>query len=136
MMNSRRAAPPGSLTRATLPFQGRDELRGDAQKNDSISIRGDARNALHPRTRGLRLLLVAADLVGLDHGFADIVEAVEQRVLARRVDVERHTAAVGAADFLLLQIDRERRIGAATRIVEQLVEIFLRDADRQNAVLE
>ena len=45
-------------------------------------------------------------LSAFDYGQADVVEAVEQAVLAVRVDVELDHAAVGAADFLLLQIDR------------------------------
>ena len=47
-----------------------------------------------------------------------------------------HHAAVRSADFLLLQIDRERGIGAALGVVEQLVEVLGADADRQHAVLE
>ena len=57
-------------------------------------------------------------------GQPDVVEAVEHGVLAVRVDVELHHAAVGAADFLLLQIDRQRRVGAAFGVVEQLFEIL------------
>ena len=43
----------------------------------------------HPGPRGFRLALVAVDLVLLDHGQADIVEAVEQAVLAEGIDLER-----------------------------------------------
>ena len=81
----------------------------------------------HPRPRRLGLFLEARDLVALDHGQADIVQAFEQAVLAVRIDLELDHAAVGAADFLLLQIDRERRIGAALGVVEQLFEILRRD---------
>ena len=52
------------------------------------------------------------------------------------IDLERHGAAVGPADFLLAEIDGQCRIGAAFGIVEQFVEVVLGDADRQNAVLE
>src|SRR5439155_4889602 len=69
--------------------------------------------ASQPRPCRLRLLLERIDLVLLDHGQADIVEAVEQAMLAVSIDVERHHAAVGAANLLLLQIDRQRRIGPA-----------------------
>src|SRR6185437_7624770 len=40
------------------------------------------------------------------------------------------------SNFLIGQIDRQRRIGAALGVVEQFVEVVLADADRQNAVLE
>src|SRR6202035_2220205 len=42
----------------------------------------------------------------------------------------------GTADLLIGEVDGQRRIGAALGVVEQLVEVFLRDADRQNPVLE
>ena len=47
-------------------------------------------------------------------------------MLAVRIDLELDHAAVGAADFLLFQIDGQRRIGAALGIVEQLLQIFRR----------
>ena len=47
-----------------------------------------------------------------------------------------HRAAIGPVDFLVGQIDRERRVGAALGVIEQFVEVFLADADRQDAVLE
>jgi hypothetical protein len=39
-------------------------------------------------------------------------------------------------DFLRFQIDGHRGVGAATGVIHQLVEVFLADDDRQNAVLE
>src|ERR1700746_1089351 len=57
-------------------------------------------------------------------------------MLAERIDLERHLAAVGAADFLVGEVDGQRRIGDAFGVVEQLVEVFLGNADRQDAVLE
>src|SRR5579872_783547 len=57
-------------------------------------------------------------------------------MLAERIDLEFHRAAVRTADFLVGEIDGERRIRSAISVVEQLVEIFLGNADRQNAVLE
>src|SRR5262245_8683370 len=90
----------------------------------------------HPGTVGLRLALEAGDLVLLDHREADVVETVEQAMLAVRIDLELDHAAVGAADLLLLEIDRQRRVGAAAGVVEQLLEILRRHLDRQHAVLE
>jgi hypothetical protein len=49
-----------------------------------------------PSARSLRFLL----------GQADIVEAIEHAMLAVRVDLKTNDAAVGTANFLLLQIDR------------------------------
>src|SRR6185369_6533332 len=92
--------------------------------------------ASRPRPGGLRLLLEALDLVLLDHRQADVVEAVEQAMLAVGVDLELDHAAVGAPDLLLLQVDRQRGIGAALGIVEQLLQVLGRDLDRQHAVLE
>src|SRR5919107_928365 len=91
--------------------------------------------SLGPEALG-ELLLERVDRRGLLHGEADAVEAVEQAVLAERIDVEPDRPAVGAADLLLLQIDGERRIGAALRVVEELFQIFRAHLDRQDAVLE
>src|SRR6266436_8141569 len=66
-----------------------------------------------PGALGLGLRLVRVDLLLLDLGEADVVEAVKQAVLAVRIDLELHQAAVGAADLLLREIDRQRRVGAA-----------------------
>ena len=79
-----------------------------------------------PRARGLGLFLEAVDLGGLLLGQADVVEPVEHAVLAVRIDVELHHAAVGPADFLLLQVDRERGVGAALGVVEQLLQVLRR----------
>src|ERR1043165_4221722 len=100
----------------------------------SLTHHTTAALASHPGPRGGRLLLVARDLVLLDHRETDVVEAVEQAVLAERVDLELHLAAIRSADFLGLEIDRERRVRAALGVVEQLLEILRRHLDRQNAV--
>ena len=44
-------------------------------------------------------------------------------MLAVRIDLELDDAAVGAADFLLFEIDGQRRIGAALGVVEKLIQI-------------
>src|SRR5262249_53874318 len=66
----------------------------------------------------------------------DVIEAVEQAVLAVWVDVEVDNAAVGAADFLLFEVDGEARVGAPLGVVEQLFQILCADLDGQKAVLE
>jgi hypothetical protein len=65
-----------------------------------------------------------------------VVEAVEQAVLLERVDLEGDRAAVRPGDLLFRQVDRQRGVGAALGVVHQLLEVFLGDLDRQDAVLE
>ena len=71
------------------------------------------------------------------HRQADVVEAVQQAVLA---EADRcRTGSVppsGPRDLLLLEVDRDDGVGAAARIVHQLVDVLLRQHDRQDAVLE
>src|SRR5262249_15317234 len=90
---------------------------------------GEDASSSQPRPVGPGLLLEALDLGRLLHGEPDVVEAVEQAMLAVRIDVELHRAAVGPADLLLLEIDGERGVGAAIGIVEQLLQILGRDLD-------
>src|SRR5882757_3270870 len=88
---------------------------------------------------GLGVLLASLEVVDLRlllHGQPDIVEAVQQAVLAEGVDLEMHRAAVGTLDLLLLEVDLDDGIGAAARIVHQLGDDLLRHPDRQDAVLE
>ena len=98
------------------PLNTRPRFRGDDRnqcERERPSLPGS-----RPGARGLRLLLEAFDLVLLDHGEPDIVEPVEQAMLAVRIDVELHHTTVGAPDLLLRKINRQRRIGAALGIVE------------------
>ena len=60
----------------------------------------------------------------LDQGEADVVEPFDEALLAEGVDLELDDAAVGTADLLRRQIDRQRRIGAALGVVMELGEIF------------
>ena len=89
-----------------------------------------------PGARRASFLLVALDLALLLLSEADIVEAVEQAMLAVRVDVEMNDTAIGTTDFLLLEIDRQRRVGAALSVVEKFFKIFRGRPNRQHAVLE
>src|SRR5216117_1190215 len=83
--------------------------------------------ALFPELR-----LIGVDRALLLHRQPDVVEAVQQAVLSERIDLELHLAAVGTADLLVRQVDGQRGVGAALGVVEELVEVFLRHADRQN----
>src|SRR3546814_12717813 len=84
----------------------------------------------------LQLRLVGIDLRRVGEGEADVVEAVEQTVLAEGIDLERYGSAVGTGDLLLLQVDRDHGVGAALRVVHQQRHLLLRQGDRQDAVLE
>ena len=57
-------------------------------------------------------------------------------MLAMSIDVELDDAAVGPANFLRFKVDRQRGVGAAIGVVHQLLELFRRDLDGQDAVLE
>src|SRR5262249_1568737 len=91
---------------------------------------------LQPRASGGGLLLEVFDLALLLLRQSDVIKSIEQAMLAVRVDFEMDDTAVRATDFLLLEIDCQCCVGAALGIVEQLLEIFGRHADRQQAILE
>src|SRR5258705_2117576 len=63
-----------------------------------------AKRSSSPRACGLGLRLEVVDLLCLHHGEPDVVEAVEQAVLAVGVDLELDHAPVWAPDLLLLKI--------------------------------
>ena len=88
------------------------------------------------RARRRRARLEGGDGVLLLEGEADVVEPVQQAVLAEGIDLEGDRAAVGAGDHLALEIDGQHRVRAARGVVEQLVDLLLRQGDRQDAVLE
>ena len=89
-----------------------------------------------PGVGGGGLLFVRLDRRRLDQSQVDVVEALDQTLLAEGVDLELDDAAVGTADLLRRQIDRQRRVGAALGVVHELGKVFARDLDGQNAVLE
>src|SRR5580658_2530995 len=64
-------------------------------------------------------LFVALDRRRFFQGQTDIVEPVQQTMLAERVDLEGDRMAVGPADRLLLEIDGEDCIGAILGIRHQ-----------------
>ena len=57
------------------------------------------------------------DRRGLDQGQIDVVEPFDQALFAKGIDLELDDPAVGTADFLRRQIDRQRRVGAAFGVV-------------------
>src|SRR4029079_2041125 len=76
------------------------------------------------------------DGVALLQSEPDIVEPFHQAALAERIDVEPYHSAVRPSDLLVGEVDADGGVGAARGIVDQLVDLFLRQGDRQNAVLE
>src|SRR5207244_9585703 len=82
------------------------------------------------------LLLERSDGASLLHGQPDIVEAVQEEMELEIVEIELDHAAIRAADFLGLEVDRQRGVRAARGVVHQLVQVFRADSDRQDAVLE
>src|SRR6266404_924053 len=91
---------------------------------------------VQPGLGGLLAALEIVDRRRLLQGQADIVQAIEQAMLAERIDLEMNGAAVGALDLLLLEIDLDDGVRASARIVHQLGDDLLGHADRQDAVLE
>src|SRR5215203_7386913 len=106
---SRRAAGSAPLPRTQAGRRRRRWRRGRARAGSAR--RSPARGRSSPGALA-ELLLVSLDSGGLLHGEADIVEAVEEAVLAVLVDLELDHAAVGAADLLGFEVDGERRVGA------------------------
>src|SRR5216683_784069 len=82
------------------------------------------------------LRLEGGDRRRLLQGEPDIVEAVQQAVLAEGVDVEFDDAAIGPGDRLAGEIDGEPGVGALLGVVHQRVYDLLRQLARQDAVLE
>ena len=85
----------------------------------------------HRGTGRLGARLEAADRVHLLHGEADVVEAVQQAVLAERVHLEAEGRAVVADDLLRGQVDLE--LEALLRVVQQLQHLVARQHHRQHA---
>src|SRR5262245_66275330 len=71
-----------------------------------------------PRLACQALGLEGADLVGMAQREADVVEAVDEAVLAKRLHVEGDLAAIGLDDHLPRQVDRELVADEAGHLVE------------------
>src|SRR4051794_7207644 len=79
---------------------------------------------------------IPVDAGAMLEGLADIVQAVQQQVLAERIDLEADFLAVRADDNLLLEVDGQAGIVTLPCVLDQLVAHRARQANRQNAVLE
>src|SRR5438105_2953835 len=80
--------------------------------------------------------LEGADLVGMAQRERDVVEAVDEAVLAERLHVESELGAVGLDHDLALEVDRQLVAHEGRHFVEQARHLVLRQLDRQQAVLE
>src|SRR6516162_10603341 len=94
------------------------------------------RSGPHPGPGHAGARLEAVDGGGLLHGEADIVQPVQQAMLAEGIDVEMDAPAIRPGDLLLLEIDGDDGVGAALGVVHQLVDLGLGQLDGQDAVLE
>src|SRR5690606_8804775 len=84
----------------------------------------------------LVLALEGADRLGILQSQADIVQAVEQAVLAEGIDFEGVLLAVRTGNALRSQIDGQLVTLGGFGLLEQLVDLILFQYDRQQAVLE
>ena len=92
-----------------------------------------------PEHPGLALLarrLIGPDIVCVLKGQADIVQTIEQAVLAKRIDLKSDAFAVRANDLLRFQINRQCITFVLRNLAEQLVNNGFVQHDRQHAVLE
>src|SRR5208282_5959653 len=85
------------------------------------NCRSGAGGAGHP---GLRLAprgLVAVDLGAVLQRLADIVQSVQQQVLAEWIDIEMDFLTVRTGDDLAGEIDGDARVAAEPGVVHELV---------------
>src|SRR5262245_25019161 len=90
-----------------------------------------------PGVLGLAPVLEGADLVRVAQAEADLVETVQQAVLAERIDVEaKALRPVRRLYRLGVEIDGELEPREGSGVVEQLVDLRLRQHHRQETVLQ
>src|SRR5437764_15481771 len=71
--------------------------------------------------------LEAADLVRVAQREADLVEPVQQAVLAERIDLEaHHQRLIGSRDGLALEVDHQPEAGKGVALVEQAIHFAFR----------
>ncbi len=72
-----------------------------------------------------RCLLETGDGLGVHQRQADIVQTVEQAMLAERIDFKAQDLAIRAGHGLRLQIDTQLITGLGFHLLEQLIDVFL-----------
>src|SRR6266567_7058025 len=119
---SRRDSGEGSRERHASSSKSRtDRARLKSYRRPSVPATRprDAPARLQPGRRRLALGLEGVDRLFLLQGEADIVETVDEAVLAEGIDVELDHAAIGAGDLLAIEIDGDDGVGAALGVVHQ-----------------
>src|SRR5690606_9615365 len=81
--------------------------------------RSAQRPAFEPGMARQALGLEGADLVGMAQRQPDVVKAVQQAILAKRLDIEMHGAAFRRAHDLLVEIDTQFVARESPDFVEQ-----------------
>ena len=74
---------------------------------------------------GLVMLLEAVKGVGVTHAQADVIESIQQTVLAERIDLERGVEAMLMRYRLLLKVDGDGVAGIRGRAGKQRLHIFV-----------
>src|SRR5882672_1483431 len=105
---------PGSTR--TLRFDARLSATGSGPGSDHAEL---------PRPGEPGPFLVGANFAALLLGQTDVVESVQEAMLAERVQLEMHLLAVRPRDRLGLQVDRHYRVGAFPGVFHQLVDDLL-----------
>ena len=94
-------------------------------------------NVGQPRLRRQVTLFEGTNLVGLAQGQADVVQTVQQAILAKSIDLERiHQRAIAGTDDLAFQIDHETIAWEGAHFIEQVLDLRFGQDDGQQAVLE
>ena len=107
-VNSRRSGPKNRSNKQG----GRHPARGTARASGGLQGVGQ------PRLAGQARGLVGLDLVLVAQRQANVVQPVEQAVLAKRIDLERDFLAIGLDDDLAFQIHRKLVAGGDVDFVK------------------
>src|SRR3989338_9237551 len=91
---------------------------------------------LQPRLRRTMLCLECLDLAYMLQGQADVVQSIQQTMLAKGVHLKIIRRAVRRSDGLPLQIDLQFVANIGFHCLEQRIHLLRSQADRQQAVLE
>src|ERR1700754_2089291 len=91
---------------------------------------------MQPGMTSQALCFESADLVGLAQRERDVVETVDQAILAERLDIETDAAAVRRDDDLVLKVYAPLVAREGLDFIEQARHFEFGQDDRQQAILE